>query len=211
MISAATKRRRAARRGAEPAWDIALLFPDQGSWDEWDYLSLDTNHLVEFTDGSIRVLPMPRPAHQRIVKYLVRALEAHVGDSDLGEVFFAPMPVRLRKGKYREPDVILVLAEHADRVREDYCDGADLVIEVVSPDPGSRARDWVEKRRDYAAAGIREYWIVDPQEKTIVVLTLRGKRYVVRGQFSPGQLTASALLPRLSVDVRAVLTAAGRR
>src|SRR5689334_9691189 len=100
--STKTTGRRVPQR-PEPAWEIARLFPDQGYWDEWDYLSLDTNHLVEFTDGFIRVLPMPKPLHQRIVKILVRAIEDAVGPEKLGEVLFAPVPVRLRKGKFREP------------------------------------------------------------------------------------------------------------
>src|SRR5689334_1874676 len=57
--------------GAEPAWDIARLFPLQGYWDEDDYLSLDTNYLVEFTDGFVEVLSMPKPSHQRIVQHLL--------------------------------------------------------------------------------------------------------------------------------------------
>jgi Uma2 family endonuclease len=181
------------------------MFPDQGCWDEWDYLSLDTNHLVEFTDGFIRVLPMPKPLHQRIVKALVRAIEDAIAPGKLGEVLFAPIPVRLRKGKFREPDVVFVFSEHADWIGEDYCDGADLVIEVVSPDAESRERDWVEKRRDYAAAGIREYWIVDPQEGKVLVLALRGKRYFVHGEYVVGQRATSALVPGLAIDVTALL------
>src|SRR2546428_9829914 len=63
---------------AEPAWEVALLFPDQGEWSEDDYLWL-TDHtrcLVEFTDGHVEVLPMPTDAHQRIVLFLYRALYA---------------------------------------------------------------------------------------------------------------------------------------
>ena len=48
---------------AEPAWQIATLFPNQGVWDEGDYLALTTNHLVEFSDGYIEVLPMPTMSH----------------------------------------------------------------------------------------------------------------------------------------------------
>jgi Uma2 family endonuclease len=129
----------------------------------------------------------------------------------LGEVFFAPTPVRLRKGKFREPDIVFVLAEHAVWVNDDYCDGADLVVEIVSPDPESHERDWVEKRRAYAAAGIREYWIVDPQQETILVLTLRGKRYVVHGQYAPGQQASSLLLNGFTLEVSAVFAAAKLR
>ena len=62
---------------AEPAWEVALLFPAQGEWSEDDYLWLtDPGCLVELTDGHVEVLPMPTDAHQRIVLFLYRALYA---------------------------------------------------------------------------------------------------------------------------------------
>jgi len=51
----------------EPASEFARAHPHEGVWDESDYLALGTNHLVEFTDGCVEVLPMPKPPHQRIV------------------------------------------------------------------------------------------------------------------------------------------------
>ncbi|MFO0956477.1 MAG: Uma2 family endonuclease [Isosphaeraceae bacterium] len=70
------------------------------------------------------------------------------------------MPVRLGPDKIREPDIVFLLAEHADRIGKQVLEGADLVMEVVSED---RRRDLVEKRADYAEAGIPEYWIIDPE------------------------------------------------
>ena len=73
----------------EPTWDIAMLFPRQGEWTEEDYLSLDTNRLIELVGGCLEVLPMPTPYHQAIVRYLFRKLCMHVTDAELGEAFFA--------------------------------------------------------------------------------------------------------------------------
>src|SRR6266550_1597590 len=151
------------RRASGPAWDIARLFPDQGAWSEDDYLELNGNHLVEFSNGRIEVLPMPTTAHQRIVLYLVGLLVAHTSASKLGEALIAPLRVRLWAVKYREPDVIFMLARHASRIHNQFWDGADLVIEVVSDDEEGRRRDLFTKRREYARAGIPEYWLVDPQ------------------------------------------------
>ncbi|MDB5291432.1 MAG: hypothetical protein JWL69_2673, partial [Phycisphaerales bacterium] len=81
----------------------------------------------------------------------------------------------------------------------------DLVMEVVSED-GCR-RDLEEKRRDYALAGIPEYWIVDPREQSITVLTLSGKQYIVAGEAHNGQKAASVLLKGFEVDVTAALSA----
>ncbi len=186
---------------SEPAWDIARLFPDQGSWEEDDYLALDTNHFVEFTDGFVEVLTMPKMSHQKIVACIYGLLLAFVTPKKAGTVLFAPLRVRLAKLKYREPDVVFMLAEHAARMGEDYWEGADLVMEVVSDDPESRERDLVKKRKAYAAAGITEYWIVDPKEGRITVLKLAGKAYAVHGEYVVGQRAESVLLTGFGVDV----------
>jgi Uma2 family endonuclease len=90
-------------------------------------------------------------------------------------------------------------------LHEDYWDGADLVMEVVSPDPKDRKRDLETKPREYARAGIPEYWIIDPEQGRIQVLTLEGKVYRVHGDFGAGTQATSALLPGFAADVDAVL------
>ena len=193
----------------EPAWDVAKLFPPQGYWTEAEYLGLtqSTNKLVEFTDGFIEVLPMPTETHQLILLYLLDALRAFVTPRKLGTVLMAVLRVRLRDGKFREPDIIFMRTQNASRRRDEYWHGADLVMEIVSPDPHSRERDYEKKREDYAEAGVPEYWIVDPQEEKITVLKLSGDGYDVHGEFRPGDAATSALLQEFDVDVRDVFAA----
>ena len=190
----------------EPAWEIAQLFPNQGDWSEGEYLDLvhRTNHLLELIDGRIVVLDMPKRSHQRIVLFLRDVLLAFVGPRGLGEVLVAGYPVRLRPRKFREPDIVFLLAQNADRMGEDYAQGADLVMEVVSED---RRRDLEIKRAEYAEAGIPEYWIVDPREQRITVLRLAEGGYVTHGDFAPGDRAASALLPGFEVEVHQVFAA----
>ncbi len=190
-----------------PAWEVALLFPSQGDWKESDYLALDTNRLVELVDGNLEVLPMPSILHQRIVDYLHRMLQRFVRKHRLGEAIFAPLPVRIRKDTLREPDVIFLSRDRQVKPDDKRLDGADLVMEVVSPDEGSHERDYEEKRRDYAARKISEYWIVDPQTERITVLTLKGKQYRVHGEYAPRGEAASVLLDGFSVNVAAVFEA----
>jgi len=192
------------RRG-QPAWEIATLFPPQGLWSEEEYLDLETNRLVEFTDGLVEVLPMPTLSHQKIVAYLHQVLTAFVEAARLGVTVFAPFRMHLPGNLYREPDVLFMLAAHASRAGEEYWEGADLVMEVVSKK--DRARDLVRKRRDYAAAGIPEYWVVDPQHGQITVLRLTNGRYTVHGEFKRGTQATSALLKGFTVDVSAALSA----
>jgi Uma2 family endonuclease len=192
---------------AEPAWEVALLFPAQGEWSEDDYLWL-TDHtrcLVEFTDGHIEVLPMPTDEHQRIVLFLYRALYAFLAARGLGVVLVAPLRLRLRTGWYREPALLLLLSATDPRRGNRHWTGADLVLEVVSPDDPQR--DLMRNRREYARAGIPEYWIVNPVSAQILVLRLAGTTYVEHGVFTRGAQATSALLEGFTVAVAAVLDA----
>src|SRR5260370_37491099 len=92
-----------AREIPEPAWDIAELFPLQGSWSEEEYLDLDSNRIVEFSDGSIEVPPMPTTSHQLMVLHLYVLLNFFVSRRRLGTALVAALRVRLRPGTIREP------------------------------------------------------------------------------------------------------------
>lgn len=193
-------------RVEEPTWEIARLFPAQGSWSVEEYLALDTNYLVEFSDGYIEVLPMPTDRHQAIVATLFLALAAFAKKT-AGTIRFAPLRVQLWPGKFREPDLVFMLAEHAGRRHEKYWEGADMVVEVVSGSEVDRQRDLVTKRREYAQAGIPEYWIVDPGTERITVLKLAGDAYEEHGRFGRGAAAGSASLAGFEVLVDAVLDA----
>jgi len=194
----------------EPAWDLALLYPMQGAWSDLDYLTLTagTNQLVELTDGCVEVLPMPTSSHQRILLYMFAQLNAFVLPKKLGEVLCAALRVKIRDGKFREPDLVFMSEEHRSRIGEEYREGADLVMEIVSKDADSRKRDLLQKLIDYAEGGILEYWIVDPQEEKITVLTLHDQTYQQHGVFTRRELAASKLLADFSVNVNDVFNAA---
>ena len=192
----------------QPVWELAHLFPYQGAWSEEEYLALDTNHLVEYSQGYLEVLPMPTIPHQDYAIFLFEVLKAFVMRHALGKVYIAPLRVRIGRREFREPDVIFFSNERWARVMGDYPDGGDLVMEIVSGSPADRDRDLVRKRRDYAQAGIPEYWIVDPQEEVIYVLRLEGKEYAEHGRFVAGDTASSALLAGFTVPVADVWAAA---
>ena len=191
----------------EPVWEIAKLYPMQGHWDESDYLALETNHLVEFSHGVVEFLPTPTPKHQFVLDYLYEQLKRFVRERDLGTTLFSALRVRLWPGKYREPDILFVLKQNYWRFGEKFCDGADLVAEIVSGSGSDRERDLVKKRREYAEAGIAEYWIVDPREETTTVLALEQGAYREHGVFHRGEIATSLLLTGFEVDATPVLDA----
>ena len=191
---------------SQDALDALLCdaMPPQGCWSDKQYLWLTdrTRRLVEFTDGQVEELPMPTFIHQAIIGFLYRLFDAYI--EPLGGIaLFAGLRMRVREGKFREPDLLLLRNRSDPRNRDRFWLGADLVVEVVSPDDPTR--DLVTKRTDYAEAGIPEYWIVDPRFETVAVLTLAsGNIYVERGVFSRGDAATSPLLDGFSVDVTAL-------
>lgn len=189
-------------------WDIAKLYPFQGGWSEWEYMTLRPSRVVEYDHGYVEIHDVPTTSHQLIVAFLYHALSAYVAARNLGTVLFAPLRIKLWEEKYREPDIVYMSAQNIARRGEDCWLGADLVMEVVSEGDENRERDLVKKREDYAKGGIPEYWIVDPQQQTITVLKLDGDTYAIHGGFKIGATATSALLRGFAVDVEAVFAAA---
>lgn len=156
--------------------------PLQGLWSEKQYLTLNdhTRHLIEFTDGTIELLPIPTDKHHVLVLFLYDLLKTFLAQLG-GKVLVAPLRLQVREGKQREPDILLVRDASDPRRQNRFWLGADLVVEVVSPDDPER--DTVEKVADYAEAGIPEYWIVNPEDEAITVVSLQGETYATNGAF----------------------------
>jgi Uma2 family endonuclease len=206
---------RASSNGCRPTWELLRYLPHQGEWTEDEYLALEDRFgdqiRVELSEGTLEVLPVPTEPHQLLILYFVRCLDAFAQAHAPGVVLFSGIRVKLRIGqktKFREPDVVYMAARHASRRHKEYWEGADLVMEIVSGDRKDRLRDWKIKPRDYAAAGIPEYWVIDPDKKVIRVYTLRGRSYRRHGDFKPGDRATSMLLPGFGVAVNDVFAAA---
>jgi Uma2 family endonuclease len=126
---------------------------------------VDEERHAEWVDGEVIVSMPPRPAHTQLGHLLATLLSHFARLHDLGEVIPAPVGMRLpSRPSFREPDVLFVAREHLDRITATWIEGpADLVIEIVSDE--SVRRDRVEKLAEYAAAGVREYWVFDPRPR----------------------------------------------
>jgi Uma2 family endonuclease len=193
---------------SEQDWTDVLkeILPPQGRWSEEEYLVLTDhrNRLVEFTDGFLEVLTTPTDKHQAILGFLYRAFLRFLEPRG-GKVRFSPLRLRIRPGKFREPDLLLLLSAADPRRQNRFWLGADLALEVVSEEKSER--DLVEKRGDYAEGRVAEYWIVNPQSETITVLHLRGDAYEEAGIYRPRESAAAVLLAGFSVSVAAVFSA----
>ena len=126
-----------ATQGSNAEWKDVLeeILPPQGEWSEEKYLVLTDCRArsVEYTDGRVEVLPFPTTSHQRILGGIVLSF-ANFFDVRGSAVLFGPLRLQIRPGKYREPDLLLLLSATDPRRQNRYWLGADLVLEVVSED-----------------------------------------------------------------------------
>jgi Uma2 family endonuclease len=190
----------------EYAWELATMYPPQGTWTEEEYLELTdhSNRRIEFVDGRLEFLSMPTEVHETLARFLFLALYNFVVKRNLGEVFSTGIRVRVLPKRCRLPDVLFLHKNNFHLRHNRVWDGIDLAMEVVSDDPRDRKRDYQDKMADYANAGIAEYWIVDPEQRTVIVHQLQDGKYRVHGQFDENATATSALLAEFTVDVSAL-------
>ena len=176
---------------------VCGVLPRQGAWSDEEYLWLTdrSRRLIEFTDGYVQ------ESAYAYLRRTRRSSRSCIGCSMAGSGRVAAWSCSRRcvcacaRACFREPDLLL-LRDRADaRCQDRYWLGADLVVEVVSPDRPER--DLVDKRIDYAEAGIPEYWVVDPRDQTITVLELRADGYVEHGVHARGEEAASRSARRI--------------
>ena len=140
----------------------------QGSYTIKDIYALPDGQRAELIDGNIYMMAPPTTRHQRIVGALYTQIYNYLkGNRGKCEVIPSPFAVFLNDEKnYVEPDISVIC--DPDKIDDDGCHGApDWIVEIVSP--GSRRMDYMIKLFKYRSAGVREYWIVDPEKNRIIV------------------------------------------
>ncbi len=134
-----------------------------------DIYALPDRERAELIDGQIYFMAPPSTKHQRLVRRFTYEIERYIQQNDGEcEVFPAPFAVFLNDDdiNYVEPDISVICDEH--KLDNAGCHGApDWVIEIVSP--SSHKMDYYLKLFKYRTAGVREYWIVDPDKERIFV------------------------------------------
>ena len=167
-----------------------------------DYLALPDDVRGELIDGVVYLMtPAPNLEHQDIVVALTRWLRAHADDTSVGRVFVAPTDVHLASGDIVQPDLLLLLEPHFDATKQfqAYNTPPDLAVEVLSPTRPERDR--IVKRHLYAQNGVTEYWIADPETRSVEVLRREEAVYTPAGWFRHEDLVVSPLLPGLRIPL----------
>ncbi len=161
-------------------------------WSEERYFEeAPENGFFELKDGELIMHSPVNLEHQRVVGFLHALLRAYAGRQNLGEVFAGPAVLRLRPDLNREPDLFFVGRDRSAQINEQHVDApVELVIEVTSPD--SENRDLYEKRDEYEAAGVEEYWVVDLSTRRVAQHTREAGRFQA-ASFTKGRVESQAV------------------
>ncbi|HWF43022.1 MAG TPA: Uma2 family endonuclease [Candidatus Kapabacteria bacterium] len=131
-----------------------------------DYMRLPEGTPIQLIDGEFIMSPAALTIHQRISMRLSARLYGFVSSQGLGEVFSAPTDVHVSYKDVYQPDIFFIASDHLSDIEEDGVYGApDLVIEILSP--STAVYDRGPKKDGYEKFGVKEYWIVDPQKKSV--------------------------------------------
>lgn len=181
---------------------VGVAGPPQGQWTYDDYAAIPADGTrYEIIDGVLYVTPAPNLSHQNAVSAITAHLRIHVDFTGHGKVFAAPVDVELWPGRaVVQPDVIVVLNANRQVLTPSRILGApDLVVEVSSPSTATHDRS--RKLAAYARAGVREYWIADPNAETVEPLFLENGEYVSAGVCSGRAFLPSRVIPDFPIRV----------
>ena len=168
-----------------------------------EFLALgETDERLELFDGVLYVMSTPTKDHQFLMFWIRYYFEVYLNG-------FASPPAEVHHDittilspelqRAVEPAIVVTVAGRDDVSGTIYVEGVpDLVVEILSSD---RNHDLVFKRRIYAKAGVREYWIFDPRNDTVLTLELRDGEYVERPTLTAADTFTTPLLPGLAIPL----------
>jgi Uma2 family endonuclease len=133
---------------------------------------------AEWIAGEVIVMSPISTEHDRVHHWLTVLLSVFIEPLDLGSVHGPELQVRFAHvPSRRQPDILFLSKAHSDRLGKTYVDGPpDMIMEIASPE--SVSRDWRIKYMEYEAAGVSEYWVIDPMAQRVELYVLSSdKKY----------------------------------
>ncbi|MBA3450430.1 MAG: Uma2 family endonuclease [Chloroflexia bacterium] len=178
---------------------MALTKP-AGAWTYEDLVALpDDGHRYEIIEGELYEMPAPNMIHATVVANLIAMLIPLVTRLG-GRWYTAPLDVFFQGADPVQPDIVVIFPGWSGNLPLRGVEGApDLLIEVLSP--SNRGHDLLTKRSLYARAGVREYWLVDPDARTLEILALDRDALHLVSSTSGKEIPESPLFGSLSVTV----------
>ncbi len=173
-------------------------------WTYKDYLKLNDDKRYEVIKGRLYEMPAPVPLHQKVSRNLGFTLWGFIKKFEMGEIYYSPIDVVLSEDVVLQPDIVFVSKGRMNIIGEKAIMGSpDLVVEIVSPT--TIRRDTVVKKEIYETFGVKEYWLVYPDERAIEVWALgEGGRYELYSFAEKDGKVKSEVLKGLEVDLKEV-------
>jgi Uma2 family endonuclease len=180
----------------------AISGPKQGDWTYSDYCDIpDDGHRYEIIAGVLHMAPSPSGWHQKAANLISYHLTTYVYFTGLGEVYVAPFDVELEPKTVVQPDVCVLLQENIQKYVISHIIGApDLAVEVASP--STTLLDRRQKYMAYARAGVKEYWLVEPKQKSIEIFFLEEGMYQSQGIFRGQEQLPTRLVEHFPVQAK---------
>lgn len=167
------------------------------------FLALPEGTACQIITGELVMSPAPIPLHQMVILELSIQMSLFVKKEQTGRVFVSPIDVRLNERSIFQPDILFISKEKAFLIGERMIEGPpDLVVEVLSP--SSAYHDLRTKFRAYQQAGVQEYWIADPERRSVEVFASREGKFQLHQEAEGEGTVQSVLLPGFSVDLASI-------
>lgn len=168
-----------------------------------DYAKLPEGAPYQLIGGKLVMTPAPGKKHQNILIELAFMFKEFIKINNIGELAVAPRDVFLAPGETYQPDILFITNERLEISAEDKVNGApDLVVEILSP--STAYYDLRKKYKAYEKYGVREYWIVDPEEKSIEVYGASDGKFVLAMRAEESGTVSSAVMQGFSVKTEEV-------
>lgn len=178
--------------------DIPL--PKKERYTYEDYAQLPEGAPYQLIHGELTMSPSPTPYHQILQSHLHFILTRLVQTQRLGQVLAAPMDVYLSEEDTVQPDLLFIAQDRLDIIGEQKIEGApDLIVEILSP--STAYLDLTKKKRLYEAHGVKEYWTVDPEQKTVEIFENTDDGFIQHTRVVESGTAASTLLDGFTVDL----------
>ena len=172
-------------------------------WTVEDYLLLgEMNTSCQLINGELIISPAPTPYHQTISKRVFKLLDKAAEIS--GDVFYAPIDLYIDKRNVIQPDLIYVSKENVSIITNRGIEGVpDLVVEIISPSNVFTDRN--TKKKKYQEIGVKEYWIIDPGNRTLEIYTNIQEDQDTPHLYLVGEgLAISTVLPQLQFNLKEI-------
>jgi len=168
-----------------------------------DYRKLPEGAPYQLIGGELVLTPSPTTYHQIISFRLGLQMGNLVMNKELGIVLYAPIDVYLEETETYQPDIIFIAQERLGIIEPARINGApDLVVEILSP--ATAYYDLRKKFRVYERCGVKEYWIVDPEEKSVELHLLQEGKFRLEQQAAGEGRVASRILEGFSVALESI-------